>query len=82
MGSGWAWIVFCKVSKSIEVKITKDQDLLSDYQSDLIPLLNIDVWEHAWYPDYNYAKGDYLKNVWKVINWPEAEKRLASAKKM
>ncbi|TNV75847.1 hypothetical protein FGO68_gene8867 [Halteria grandinella] len=82
MGSGWAWIAYCKVSKSILVQMTKDQNLLSDYASDLIPLLNIDVWEHAWYPDYNYAKGDYLKNIWRIINWQKAERRLASAKKM
>lgn len=62
--------------------MTKDQNLLSDEASDLIPLLNIDVWEHAWYPDYNYAKGDYLKSIWKVISWQKAERRLASAKKM
>ena len=82
MGSGWLWFVYCKVSKNLEFRITKDQDLLSDIQSDLIPLFNLDVWEHAWYLDYNYAKGDYLKNIWRVVNWPKIERRLSSAKKM
>ena len=82
MGSGWLWFVYCKVSKNLEFRITNDQDLLSDQQSDLIPLFNLDIWEHAWYLDYNFAKGDYLKNIWKVVNWPKVERRLSSAKKM
>ena len=56
--------------------------MLSDLHSDLIPLLNIDVWEHAWYPDYNYYKMEYLKNIWRVVNWNMVEKRLTAAKKM
>ena len=81
-GSGWAWLAYCKMSKNLEVRMTRDQNLLSDLQSDLVPLLNIDMWEHAWYPDYNYYKGEYLKNIWRVVNWHKVEQRLAAAKKL
>jgi Fe-Mn family superoxide dismutase len=41
--------------------------------------MNIDVWEHAWYLDYKHVKADYLKEIWKVINWDRVEKRLIAA---
>lgn len=42
----------------------------------LIPLLNIDIWEHAFYLDYKNAKGDFMKEIWKVVNWDKVSKRL------
>ncbi len=45
----------------------------------LVPLVGIDVWEHAYYLDYENKRPDYLKEVWKVINWAEASKRFAGA---
>ena len=38
----------------------------------LTPLLTIDIWEHAFYIDYKNAKADYMKEVWKVVNWQKA----------
>ena len=46
-----------------------------------MPLLNIDIWEHAFYIDYKSAKPDFLKNIWQVVNWKKVEERLADAKK-
>jgi Fe-Mn family superoxide dismutase len=47
----------------------------------LVPLLNIDIWEHAFYIDYKSAKPDFLAAIWKVVNWKKIEQRLADAKK-
>lgn len=52
MGSGYGWLAYNKTSKCIEFRVTMNQDLLTDLQADLIPLLNVDVWEHAFYVDY------------------------------
>ena len=44
-------------------------------------MLNIDIWEHAFYIDYKHAKADFLKNVWTVVNWERVEARLVEALK-
>jgi superoxide dismutase, Fe-Mn family len=46
----------------------------------LVPLLGIDVWEHAYYLQYKNVRGDYVKNLFKIINWKDVSSRLASAK--
>ena len=79
-GSGWGWLVFHKGSKSLEFRPSYNQDLITDGQADLVPLLNVDVWEHAWYLDYKHVKADYLKEIWKVVDWKRVEQRLKDAK--
>ena len=78
-GSGWGWIVYNKKTKSLEYRATPNQDLLSDLQPDLAPILNIDVWEHAYYLDYKNVRADFLKKGWKIVNWQELEKRFKEA---
>jgi len=73
-GSGWAWIAFNPTTKKIETVATANQDPLIGY----VPLVGIDLWEHAFYLDYQNVKPDYLKAIWTVINWKEAETRLTS----
>jgi len=43
---------------------------------DIYPILTIDVWEHAYYVDYKNLRADYLKNIWRIVNWAKVSKRL------
>jgi len=70
-GSGWVWLGLNKDLKSLMVETTQNQDPL--VTKGLLPLLGIDVWEHAYYLQYKNVRPDYLKNIWKVINWKYAE---------
>jgi superoxide dismutase, Fe-Mn family len=71
-GAGWAWLVRNKSGK-LEVVSTANQDsplMLGDY-----PILGNDVWEHAYYLNYQNRRIDYLKAWWNVVNWEEVNKR-------
>jgi len=65
-GSGWAWLVLNK-EKGLELLKTSNQD--SPLSLEKIPLLGIDVWEHAYYLKYQNKRADYVENFFKVINW-------------
>ncbi|KAL6581276.1 hypothetical protein OROMI_007199 [Orobanche minor] len=73
-GSGWVWLGFDKELKRLVVETTANQhyDPLVTKGPSLVPLLGIDVWEHAYYLQYKNVKPDYLKNIWKVMNWKYA----------
>jgi superoxide dismutase, Fe-Mn family len=77
-GSGWAWLGYCKESKYLKITTCANQDPLST--QNLVPLLGIDVWEHAYYLQYKNVRADYVKNIWKVINWKNVEERLQKAR--
>lgn len=68
-GSGWAWL-----QPDLSIVTTPNQDSpLNSGQPE--PILGLDVWEHAYYLDYTYNRGDYIKAWWHVVNWPEVEAR-------
>eukprot|EP00252_Welwitschia_mirabilis_P008716 TRINITY_DN2080_c0_g1_i1.p1 TRINITY_DN2080_c0_g1~~TRINITY_DN2080_c0_g1_i1.p1 ORF type:complete len:227 (+),score=26.34 TRINITY_DN2080_c0_g1_i1:120-800(+) len=69
-GSGWVWLGLNKELKSLVVETTPNQDPL--VTKGLLPLLGIDVWEHAYYLQYKNVRPDYLKNIWNVMNWKYA----------
>lgn len=77
-GSGWGWLGYNSTSQRLEIATCSNQDPLQA-TTGLIPLLGIDVWEHAYYVDYRNVRPDYVKNIWNVINWKVVEERLVNA---
>ncbi|KDP21662.1 hypothetical protein JCGZ_03333 [Jatropha curcas] len=77
-GSGWVWLGLDKEAKKLVVETTANQDPLVTKGPTLVPLLGIDVWEHAYYLQYKNVRPDYLKNIWKVINWKYASEVYAN----
>lgn len=77
-GSGWGWLGFNKAKKRLEIVTCDNQDPLST--KGLVPLLGIDVWEHAYYLQYKNVRLDYLKSIWDVVNWANVAERFAKAK--
>lgn len=69
-GSGWAWLVADKKG-NLSVIATHNQD--SPLSPTLIPILGLDVWEHAYYLKYQNKRGDYISAWWNVINWPQVQ---------
>lgn len=74
-GSGWAWLVKNN-SGEVSVLSTPNQD--SPLSQELIPLLGLDVWEHAYYLQYQNKRADYVKSFWNVVNWAEVQRRFES----
>ena len=80
-GSGWAWLCVHKGGK-VEVCSTPNQDnpLMPGVTCEGTPILGLDVWEHAYYLNYQNRRPDYIEAFFKVINWNEVERRYAEAK--
>lgn len=72
-GSGWGWLVYNQTYSRLEFKAMSDQT--SPWTLRLIPLLGLDVWEHAYYLKYQNRRADYVEAWWNIINWPEIEER-------
>ena len=75
-GSGWAWLVLD--GDSLAIVSTPNQD--SPLTGGQTPLLGNDVWEHAYYLNYQNRRPDYLKAWWNTVNWPVVSERYAAAK--
>lgn len=78
-GSGWGWLGYNAANDRLAVATCANQDPLST--QGLIPLLGIDVWEHAYYLQYKNVRADYVKNIWKIVNWKNVQERYLAAKK-
>jgi len=76
-GSGWGWLGYNKGHKRLEITSCSNQDPLST--QGLVPILGIDVWEHAYYLQYKNVRADYVKAIWQVFNWKNIEERFAKA---
>jgi len=78
-GSGWAVLAYDKVGERLVIEqMTVQRGNLS---IDLVPLLLLDMWEHAFYLQYKNVKADYVAAVWNVFNWDEVAARYAAAVK-
>jgi len=77
-GSGWAWLII-KKDGSLDVTSTPNQDnpLMDINETKGVPLLGVDVWEHAYYLKYQNKRADYLAAFWNVVNWGKVAERLA-----
>lgn len=75
-GSGWAWLV--EDDGNLEIMSTPNQD--SPVMEGKTPILGIDVWEHAYYLNYQNRRPDYAKAFWNIVNWDEVAKLYEAAK--
>lgn len=80
-GSGWAWLCVQSGGK-VEVCSSANQDnpLMADVGCDGTPILGLDVWEHAYYLNYQNRRPDYISAFWSVINWEEVSHRYEAGK--
>lgn len=72
-GSGWTWL---SVDKNGNLHITKEPNGSNPLRHGLKPLLGFDVWEHAYYLDYQNRRADHVNDLWKIIDWDVVEKRM------
>jgi Fe-Mn family superoxide dismutase len=75
-GSGWAWLVLA--DGKLKVLNTLNQD--SPYMSNQVPLVGVDVWEHAYYLKYQNKRPDYIDAWWNTVNWNAVAQRYSQAK--
>ncbi len=76
-GPGWAILVWSPQARHLEVLQSERHMLLTQW--DTIPLLVLDVWEHAYYLQYQNKRGEYVDNWWNIVNWHDVEMRLEKA---
>jgi len=76
-GSGWVWLVW---NPNGSMEIIRENNAGNPLRRGLIPILACDVWEHAYYLDYQNRRAEYAEAFWKLINWKRIEKRYDDAK--
>jgi superoxide dismutase, Fe-Mn family len=71
-GSGWAWLLYNVDTKNLQIASTSNHDRC---EANLKPLMVIDAWEHAYYLQYKNLKMDFIKEIWKILNWQKINER-------
>lgn len=79
-GSGWAWLVASDGKLVVASTPNQDNPLMDIADVKGFPVMGLDVWEHAYYLNYQNRRPDYISAWWNVVNWDEAAKRFASVK--
>ncbi|WP_010284340.1 superoxide dismutase [Bacillus timonensis] len=79
-GVGWAILVWSPRAGHLEILQAERHQFMTQW--DTIPLLVLDVWEHAYYLQYKNVRADYVKNWWNIVNWDEVEHRFNEASKL
>ena len=77
-GSGWSWVVFNGTTGKLEAIKKPNQD--SPLMEGLVPVLGVDVWEHAYYLKYQNLRAAYLDAWWNTVNWKAVGEKFAAAK--
>lgn len=77
-GSGWASLVWDPLGRRIQTLQFYDHQ--NNLPAGATPILQLDMWEHAFYLQYKNVKGDYVKNWWNVVNWADVSERFLAAK--
>jgi Fe-Mn family superoxide dismutase len=75
-GSGWSWLVWDGTGLAVYSTANQDSPIMQSH----VPLLGIDVWEHAYYLKYQNRRPDYLGSWWDVVNWDEVARRYEEAR--
>ena len=81
-GSGWAWLVVKNGALDVVSTANQDNPLMGEAVAGVsgTPVLGVDVWEHAYYLNYQNRRPDYLKAFWNAVNWDEVSRRYSAAK--
>ncbi len=79
-GSGWAWLVLSDGKLIVSSTPNQDNPLMDVADVKGFPVMGLDVWEHAYYLNYQNRRPDYIAAWWNVVNWDEVAKRFSSAK--
>lgn len=79
-GSGWAWLSFSNGKLVVSSTPNQDNPLMDVAEVKGTPILGMDVWEHAYYLNYQNRRPDYIAAFWNVVNWEEVSKRYKEAK--
>jgi Fe-Mn family superoxide dismutase len=77
-GSGWAGLFWDSIGENLIIQQFFDQQ--SQFAAGTVPILLLDMWEHAFYLDYQNVKADYVKAFWNIVNWDNVAERLATAR--